>query len=86
MKDLTFRKETRGALLQQDAFNSLVMANSIAIEMGRKPYQVDAGTIIASITASTGNSNAGQTSYLFGKGLNLLPDSYAELVFIICRA
>eukprot|EP00942_MAST-04A_sp_MAST-4A-sp1_P009244 g9244.t1 len=87
LKDLTFRKETRGALLQQDAFNSLVMANSIAIEMGRKPYQVDAGTIIASITASTGNSNAGQTSYLFGKGLNLLPDSYAEeLVFIICRA
>ncbi len=87
LKDLTFRKETRAALLKQDAFNALVRSNSIAIEMGRKPYQVDAATVVASITSSTGNSSASQESYLFGKGLNVLPDLYAEeLVFIICRA
>ena len=89
LKDLTFRKETRMALLRQNAFIELVAANSIAIYMGKKPYELAEKDVLLSMNNSMHGLNAQnknlsekQLLLLFGRGLNSLPDLYAEEIIL----
>jgi hypothetical protein len=75
LQDLAFRKTTREALLQQDAFLVLVQAQALAVGVGRR----------GKITQA--NSGANQAAVMLANGLKDLPNQYAEdLVFIVCRA
>ena len=75
LQDLAFRKNTRKALLEQDAFLVLVQAQALAVGAGRR------GKI------SKEGSRGNETIAILANGLKDLPNQYAEeLVFIICRA
>ena len=73
LKDLTFQKETRMALLRQNAFIDLVAANSIAIYMGKKPYELAEKDVLFSMNNSM-------------HGLNAQNKSLSEKQLLLCLA